>query len=154
MLSISPLLRQGREEKNPLKVQITGRNGGTTYGEYSLKDHGSLDGDDWHLDMSKKIVDGNILKCVCPLDEESIAQLAIHVGGIALLQQFLMAENHFNCTLGWKSTGANDVLSIGVVCQSLNLLVLLLLRLRQSMQKLDLPHHHPHRLMIKNYFHH
>ena len=90
---------------NYITIQITGRNGNRLYGDYSSKDHGSMndDCDDWFLDMSKKnkkIVDGNILKCVCPFDEESIAQLAIHVGGIALLQQFLMAENHFNCTLG------------------------------------------------------
>ena len=114
-----------RRADNHLKVQITGRNGNRLYGDYSLKDHRSMDDDcdDWFLDMSKKIVDGNILKCVCPFDEESIAQLEIHVGGIALLKQFLMAEDQFNCTLGWKSTGANGVLSMGVVFEPVSIII-------------------------------
>ena len=108
-----------RREENHLKVQITGRNGGTTYGEYSLKDHGSLDGDDWHLDMRKKIVDGNILKCVCPFDKESITQLEIHVGGIVLLKPFLTDDDQFHCTL--ENRRVNDVLGIRVVFEPVSI---------------------------------
>lgn len=55
--------------------------------------------DNWFLDMSETIADGStVLKCVCPFDEESIAQLEICVGGIDIQKEFLVNDTcPFNC---------------------------------------------------------
>ena len=49
--------------------------------------------------MSETIADGStVLKCVCPFDEESIAQLEICVGGIDIQKEFLVNDTcPFNC---------------------------------------------------------
>ena len=80
-----------------LRVQMTRRGGNRIYGEHTLKMAIGIDPDLCILDfdLPEKIVDGNILKCVCPFDEESITQLEIRVGGTVLLKQFFMVDDQY-----------------------------------------------------------
>ena len=75
---------QDRDEER-LLVQITGRHGRPIYGATSLK-HGRPELDMFDRDISWVV---NIDNCICPLDEESITQLEIRVGGMLIMPRML-----------------------------------------------------------------
>ena len=82
-------------ERERLNVQITGHGGNRIYGETSLKEGRPVSNDCWSVCTNYY---NNL--CICPFDEESIAQVELRVGGIVLLKQFLMADDRYQWVHG------------------------------------------------------
>ena len=96
-----------------LLVLVTGYAGTRIYGAHSLKTGCSYSFSDslWFLDMDVP----EKIPCVCPVDERSIKQLEIRVGGIVLLEQFLIADDRYQCFVASFNGGYVPSLCIRIV---------------------------------------